>query len=82
MRRLIAYHFPRRNRLISGLSLGVMVTEAAMDSGSFITASLAADQGREVFALPGFVKSDTSRGPNGLIKEGAKFVESADDVID
>ena len=75
------YHFPRRNRLISGLSLGVVVTEATMNSGSLITASLAADQGREVFALPGFVKSDTSRGPNSLIKEGAKLVESADDVI-
>lgn len=76
-----SYHFPRRNRLISGLSLGVVVTEAALNSGSLITASLAADQGREVFALPGFVKSATSRGPNGLIKEGAKLVESADDVI-
>ena len=76
-----SYHFPRRNRLISGLSHGVVVTEAALNSGSLITASLAADQGREVFALPGFVKSDTSRGPNGLIKEGAKLVESADDVI-
>ncbi len=76
-----SYHFPRRNRVISGLSLGVVVTEAALNSGSLITASLAADQGREVFALPGFVKSDTSRGPNGLIKEGAKLVESADDVI-
>jgi len=76
-----SYHFPRRNRLISGLSLGVVVTEATLNSGSLITASLAADQGREVFALPGFVKSDTRRGPNGLIKEGAKLVESAEDVI-
>jgi DNA processing protein len=76
------YHFPRRNRLISGLSLGVVVTEAAMNSGSLITAGLAADQGREVFAVPGMVRSETSRGPNGLIKDGAKLVESGSDVID
>jgi DNA processing protein len=77
-----SHHFPRRNRIISGLSLGVIVTEAAINSGSLITAKLAAEQGREVFAVPGFVKEDTSRGTNALLKEGAALIERAQDVID
>jgi DNA processing protein len=78
----LSHHFPRRNRIISGLSLGVIVTEAAINSGSLITARLAAEQGREVFAVPGFVKAETSRGTNALLKEGAALIECAQDVID
>ena len=77
-----SHHFPRRNRIISGLSLGVIVTEAAINSGSLITARLAAEQGREVFSVPGFVKEATSRGTNALLKEGAALIERAQDVID